>query len=82
MLNIVLPPEVEKKLAEMAKLAGQSETQIALDALREYLADIEDGYIAECRMRDNPEFVDLDTVMAELGITMDDLDESLLDEAR
>ena len=47
MLAIRLPPEIEKRLAAMAKKSGRTKTFYAREAILNYLEDLEDTYIAE-----------------------------------
>lgn len=71
MLALRLPPEIEKRLDDLAKKTGRTKSYYARQAILEYLDDIEDTYLAEHRMRDNPQFVDFDEAMTELGVDLD-----------
>ncbi|HEX7501112.1 MAG TPA: DUF6290 family protein [Polyangia bacterium] len=49
MLAIRLPPEVEERLASLAKSTGRTKTFYAREAIIEHLEDLEDIYLAEKR---------------------------------
>jgi hypothetical protein len=53
MLAIELPEDIEGRICELAREAGQSETDYVLNLLLEHLADLEDGAIAIHRLQ-NP----------------------------
>ena len=73
MLALRLPPEIEKRLDNLAKKTGRTKSYYARQAILEHLDDLEDAYLAEHRLRDNPEFVDFDDAMKELGVELDDV---------
>jgi RHH-type rel operon transcriptional repressor/antitoxin RelB len=50
MLAIRLPPEVEQRLAALAKSTGRTKTFYAREAIIEHLEDLEDIYLAEKRL--------------------------------
>lgn len=52
MLAIRLPPEIEKRLAELAKRTGRSKTYYAREAILEHLDDLEDYYLAAARVEE------------------------------
>jgi RHH-type rel operon transcriptional repressor/antitoxin RelB len=74
MLALRLPPDIEKRLDDLARRTGRSKSFYAREAILEHLADLEDAYLAESRMRDSPEFVDFDDVLRELEINLDHAD--------
>ena len=47
MLAIRLPPEIEKKLAALAKKTGRTKMFYAREAILNYLEDLEDSTIAD-----------------------------------
>ena len=47
MLAIRLPQSIEKRLDRLARRTGRSKTYYAREAIVEYLADLEDVYLAE-----------------------------------
>lgn len=71
MLALRLPPDIEKRLDDLAKKTGRTKSYYARQAILEHLDDLEDAYLAEHRMRDNPQFVDFDEAMTELGVELD-----------
>lgn len=68
MLALRLPPEIEERLDALAKRTGRTKSFYAREAILEHIDDLEDLYIAEQRMRDDPEFVSLEEVMTKYGI--------------
>jgi RHH-type rel operon transcriptional repressor/antitoxin RelB len=70
MLAIRLPPEVEARLAALAKKTGRSKTHYAREAILEYLQDLEDFYLAEKRMKSYSEAkaIPLDTLLRRHGV--------------
>ncbi|CAG0995340.1 MAG: ribbon-helix-helix protein, CopG family [Rhizobiaceae bacterium] len=71
MLALRLPPDIEKRLDDLARKTGRTKSFYAREAILEYLADMEDAYLAEQRMRDNPEFVEFEDVLRNLDIDLD-----------
>ena len=51
MLAIRLDPEIENRLALLAKKTGRTKTFYAREAILEHLEDLEDGYLALERLR-------------------------------
>ena len=47
MLALRLPPEIEKRLDDLAAATGRSKSFYARTAILEYLDDLEDIYLAE-----------------------------------
>lgn len=52
MLAIRLPPEIEKRLADLAKRTGRSKSYYAREAILEHLDDLEDYYLAAARIEE------------------------------
>lgn len=50
MLAIRLTPEIENRLAELAKRTGRTKTFYAREAILRYLDDLEDQYLALDRL--------------------------------
>jgi RHH-type transcriptional regulator, rel operon repressor / antitoxin RelB len=71
MLALRLPPDIEARLDKLARLTGRTKSFYAREAIEEHLADLEDAYLAEQRLRDDPQFVDFDEAMRELGVDLD-----------
>jgi RHH-type transcriptional regulator, rel operon repressor / antitoxin RelB len=73
MLALRLPPEIEKRLTDLAAKSGRTKSYYAREAILAYIDDFELLVEAERRMRDNPVFVPFDEVLAEIGLTPDEL---------
>ncbi len=71
MLALRLPKEIEERLDALARKTGRTKSYYAREAIIEHIGDLEDAYIAESRMRDDPQFVDFDDVVRDLGIDLD-----------
>lgn len=52
MLEILLPPEIEKRLQALAIATGRSKAFFAKEAIMLHLAELEDIYLAEQRLSD------------------------------
>ena len=50
MIALRLPPEIEDRLAALARRTGRSTVDYARDAILEYLQDLEDAELAESRL--------------------------------
>jgi len=50
MLAIELPDDIERRLDALAKATGRSKESYLQEAIVEYLADLEDLYLAELRL--------------------------------
>lgn len=74
MLALRLPPELEKRLDDLAKKTGRTKSFYARQAIVEYIDDLEDLALAELRLRGNPEFVPLETVIENLGLTREEIE--------
>jgi RHH-type rel operon transcriptional repressor/antitoxin RelB len=48
--TIRLPKEIEKRLSALVAKTGKSKAQLVRSALTEYIADLEDKYLAEHRV--------------------------------
>jgi RHH-type rel operon transcriptional repressor/antitoxin RelB len=68
MLAIRLPPDVERRLEELAKRTGRSKTYYARQAIIEYLDDWEDYYLAVQRIEENLSTASLEEVERRLGL--------------
>ena len=71
MLALRLPPDLEQRLDDLARKTGRTKSYYAREAIAEHIADLEDAYLAEHRLRDNPEFVEFDEVLRELNIHLE-----------
>ena len=68
MLAIRLPPEIEKRLAALAKRTGRSKTYYARAAILEHLSDLEDYYLAAARLEKNLPGLSLEEMERRLGV--------------
>jgi RHH-type rel operon transcriptional repressor/antitoxin RelB len=50
MLALRLPPEIEARLAELAKRTGRSKSSYAREAILLHIDELEDLYLAESRL--------------------------------
>jgi RHH-type transcriptional regulator, rel operon repressor / antitoxin RelB len=51
-ISIRLPDDVSARLQNLAELTGRSKTFYMIEAIKEYIEDIEDVYLAESRLAD------------------------------
>ena len=73
MLALRLPPELEKRLTDLAARTGRTKSYYARQALIEYIDDMEDVYLAEQRLRDAPEYLTLEESMRSLTVEPEDI---------
>jgi len=76
MLALRLPKEIEDRLAALAKKTGRTKNFYAREAILEHLDDLEDAFLADSRMKNDPEFVSLEQSMSELNIADNELDQA------
>jgi len=50
MLSIRLDPEIERRLAELAKRTGRTKSYYARELIEGNIEDLEDRYLAEARL--------------------------------
>ncbi|GGA96962.1 antitoxin [Brucella endophytica] len=63
MLALRLPPDIEKRLDDLAKKTGRTKSYYAREAILEHIDDLEDLYLAEQRAQENGPTVLLEEVM-------------------
>jgi RHH-type rel operon transcriptional repressor/antitoxin RelB len=68
MLSIDLSPEIEERLAHLAKLSGKTEAELARELLQYGMEDLEDITIAEARLANPGRRYTLEEVQKELGL--------------
>ncbi|MCR5855374.1 DUF6290 family protein [Mesorhizobium sp. J428] len=76
MLALRLPKEIEDRLDDLARKTGRTKSYYAREAILEHLDDLEDLYLAEQRMRDNPQFISFNEVLQKLDIDLGNPDEA------
>jgi RHH-type rel operon transcriptional repressor/antitoxin RelB len=69
MLALRLPPEVEKRLASLAKKTGRTKSFYAREAILAHLEDLEDLYQAKKALEEGGEPIPLEDIMKEYGLT-------------
>jgi RHH-type transcriptional regulator, rel operon repressor / antitoxin RelB len=68
MLTVRLTPQMETRLARLAKRTGRSKSHYAKQAIAEFLDDQEDYLIAISRLEDDLPSIPLDKVVKRLGL--------------
>ncbi|MEO7855351.1 MAG: ribbon-helix-helix domain-containing protein [Rubrivivax sp.] len=70
MLAVRLPEDIEQRLESLAKKTGRAKSFYVREALSEYLADLEDFYLADKRMKSYSAAtaIPLDDLMREYGV--------------
>ncbi len=63
MLALRLPPDIEQRLDDLAKLTGRTKSFYARQAILEYIDDLEDLYLAEQRVREGGPTIPLEEVI-------------------
>jgi RHH-type transcriptional regulator, rel operon repressor / antitoxin RelB len=66
MLALRLPPDIEERLAELARKTGRTKSYYAREAILEHLGDLEDAYIAGQRLKPGRARVSLEEIEAGL----------------
>ena len=65
MLALRLPPELEKRLDELARKTGRTKSFYAREAITRHLEDLEDYHLASRRLRRGGKRVTLEELEAE-----------------
>jgi RHH-type rel operon transcriptional repressor/antitoxin RelB len=68
MLALRLQPEIEKRLARLAKKTGRTKSFYAREAIIEHLQDLEDYYLAKERIKNPGRIYSAQEVKRELGL--------------
>jgi RHH-type rel operon transcriptional repressor/antitoxin RelB len=68
MLAVRLPPEIEERLAALARRTGRSKSFYARQAILEHLDDLEDYYLAAQRLEERLPTVPLEEAERRLGL--------------
>jgi RHH-type rel operon transcriptional repressor/antitoxin RelB len=72
MLALRLPPDIEKRLDDLARKTGRTKSFYAREAILEHIDDLEDLYLAEQRLKENGPRISLEDMIEKYGI--DDAD--------
>ena len=67
MLALRLPPEIEQRLAALAKKTGRSKSYYAREAILRQIEDLEDYYLARPRLARGGPRVRLESLERQLG---------------
>ncbi len=68
MLAIRLKPELEKRLADLAKKTGRTKTFYAREAIEQHLEDLEDYYLAASAAKNPGRIYSSQEIKHELGL--------------
>lgn len=68
MIAVRLPPEIEKRLARLARKTGRSKTFYVREAILQHLEELEDYYLAVRRIEENLPGIPLEEVERRLGL--------------
>ena len=67
MPTIRLPESIEMRLNTLAKTTGRTKTDLAREAILEFVGDLEDFYLAEARRRKNRKTIPLAVIERQLS---------------
>jgi RHH-type rel operon transcriptional repressor/antitoxin RelB len=68
MLSVRLDPEIEKRLAELARRTGRTKSYYARELIEGNIEDLEDRYLAEARLEKRRPPLTSRQVRRELGL--------------
>jgi RHH-type rel operon transcriptional repressor/antitoxin RelB len=68
MLSIRLDPEIERRLAELARRTGRTKSYYAREVIEGNIEDLEDRYLAEARLEKRRPPLTSRQVRRELGL--------------
>jgi RHH-type rel operon transcriptional repressor/antitoxin RelB len=71
MLALRLPPDIDKRLSDLAKKTGRSKSFYAREAILEHLDDLEDLYLAKKALEEGGEPISLEELEREFGLASD-----------
>jgi RHH-type transcriptional regulator, rel operon repressor / antitoxin RelB len=72
MLALRLPPEIEKRLAALARKTGRTKSFYAREAIMAHLDDLEDAYLARERLLKGGKRVSLEELESEFEAERED----------
>jgi len=68
MITVVLTPDIERRLSELAKGTGRSEGEFARELIEGNIEDLEDRYLAEQAIAEGGARLTSEQVRKELGL--------------
>jgi RHH-type transcriptional regulator, rel operon repressor / antitoxin RelB len=68
MITVVLTPDIERRLSELAKRTGRSEGEFARELIEGNIEDLEDRYLAEQAIAEGGPRLTSEQVRKELGL--------------
>ncbi len=68
MLALRLPPEVEKRLSELARRTGRTKSFYAREAILDHLDELEDLYLAQKALEEGGEAIPLEDLIAKYRV--------------
>lgn len=68
MLTVTINPEIERRLAELAKRTGRSVNDFARELIENNIEDLEDRYLAEKSIAEDGPRITSDQARKELGL--------------
>jgi RHH-type rel operon transcriptional repressor/antitoxin RelB len=68
MITIVLNPDIERRLSELAKRTGRSESEFARELIEGNIEDLEDRYLAEGAIKEGGPRLTSEQVRKALGL--------------
>jgi RHH-type rel operon transcriptional repressor/antitoxin RelB len=68
MLSVPLNPDIERRLSELSKRTGRSESDFARELIERNIEDLEDRYLAEKAIAEGGPRLTSEQVRKELGL--------------
>ena len=68
MLSVLLNPDIERRLSELAKRIGRSESDVARELIEDHIEDMEDCYLAELAIAEGGPSLTSEAVRKALGL--------------
>ena len=68
MLNVLLDPDIERRLSEFARRTGRTESDFARELIEGNIEDLEDRYLAEQAIAEGGSRLTSDQVRKALGL--------------
>ena len=68
MLNVSLSPDIDRRLFDLAKRTGRTESELARELIENNIEDLEDRYLAEQAIAEGGPRLTSEQVRKELGL--------------